>query len=89
VRTDAARDIAMKYSVLRRREVQGVMVIQDGEWTTEGFGADALLGKTLIRRFTEQMVGKSGDGEPTIKVNGPSLYKIGRELNVTFKPTHQ
>jgi hypothetical protein len=79
----------MKYSVHRRREMQGVVVLQDGGWTTQGFAADAPLGKTLIRRFTEQMVGKSEDGEPIIKVNGPALYKIGRELNVTFKPTHQ
>jgi hypothetical protein len=79
----------MKYSVLRRSEKQGVVVMQDGKWTTQGFGADAPLGKTLIRRFTEQMVSKSEDGEPIIKVNGPALYKIGRELNVTFKPTYQ
>ena len=79
----------MKYLVLRRSKVQGVVVMQDSTWTTQGFGADAPLAKTLIRRFTEQMVGKSEDGEPTVKVNGPALYKIGRELNVTFKRTHQ
>jgi hypothetical protein len=75
----------MKYSVRRRRELQGVVLMQDGEWKTQGFGADPPLGKTLIRRFTEQMVGKSDDGEPTIKVKGPALYRIGQELNVTFK----
>jgi hypothetical protein len=75
----------MKYSVRRRSEVQGVMLTEDGAWTTHGFGADPSLGKTLIRRFTEQMVGKSVDGEPTIMVKGPALYKIGQELNVTFK----
>jgi hypothetical protein len=75
----------MKYSVRRRRELQGVVLMQDGEWTTQGFGADPPLGKTLIRRFTEQMVGKSDDGEATIMVKGPALYRIGQELNVTFK----
>jgi hypothetical protein len=75
----------MKYSVRRRRELQGVVLMQDGEWKTQGFGADPPLGKTLIRRFTEQMVGKSDDGEATIMVKGPALYRIGQELNVTFK----
>jgi hypothetical protein len=75
----------MKYSVLRRREVQGVVLTEDGEWTTQGFLADPPLGKTLIRRFTEQMVGESDGGQPTIMVKGPALYRIGKELNVTFK----
>jgi hypothetical protein len=78
----------MKYSVRRRSEVQGVVLMEDGAWTTHGFGTDPPLGKTLIRRFTEQMVGKSPDGEPTIMVKGPALYKIGQELNVTFKSMH-
>jgi hypothetical protein len=75
----------MRYTVLRRSEVQGTMLVEDGEWTTQGFGADPPLGRTLIRRFTEQMVDKGDDGEPTISVKGPALYKIGKELNVTFK----
>jgi hypothetical protein len=79
----------MKYAVRRRSEVQGVLLMQDGEWTTHGFDADPSLGKTLIRRFTEQMVGKSDDGEPAIMVKGPALYRIGQELNVTFKRVHQ
>lgn len=79
----------MRYSVLRRSEIQGVVRLDDGEWSTEGFAADPPLGKTLVRRFTEQMVGKSDDGEPTVVVNGPALYKIGQELNVTFKPKRQ
>jgi hypothetical protein len=79
----------MKYSVRRRSEVQGVVLVQDGEWTTHGFVTDPSLGKTLIRRFTEQMVGKSDDGEPTIVVKGPALYRIGQELNVTFKSVHE
>ena len=74
----------MRYSVLRRRELQGVVLTEDGEWTTQGFAADPPLGKTLIRRFTEQMVGES-DGKPTIRVKGPALYRIGKELNVTFR----
>jgi hypothetical protein len=78
----------MKYSVHRRSEVQGVVLMQDGGWTTLGFAADPPLGKTLIRRFTEQMVSKSDDGEPTIMVKGPALYRIGQELNVTFKRMH-
>jgi hypothetical protein len=78
----------MKYSVLRRSEVQGVMLVEDGAWTTQGFVADPPLGETLIRRFTEQMVGTSDDGEPTIRVKGPALYKIGKELNVNFKLMH-
>jgi hypothetical protein len=79
----------MKYSVLRRSELQGVMFVEDGAWTTQGFGADPPLGQTLVRRFTEQMVGKSDEGEPTIMVKGPALYKIGKELNVSFKRMHQ
>ena len=75
----------MKYSVLRRREVQGVVLTEDGGWTTQGFEADPPLGKTLIRRFTELMVAQSDGGEPTIMVKGPALYRIGKELNVTFR----
>ncbi len=79
----------MKYAVLRRNQMQGVVLTEDGGWTTQGFGADPPLGKTLIRRFTEQMVGESDDGQPTIMVKGPALYRIGKELNVTFKRRHQ
>ena len=75
----------MRYSVHRRSEAQGIVLVEDGEWTTEGFVADPPLGKTLIRRFSEHMVGRSDQGEPTISVKGPALYKIGQELNVTFK----